>query len=133
MRLRADFAFKDPKKREQLLDILESRSKSPVPLSQIVNVLDKFSYLQKKLESELTEEDITLVKFTIKYFENWFYRGEWTHIPDRSKKNQDITPYAYFSVPAGIINMGISLTFILPVVRRVVGCGAVPEVVTSIG
>lgn len=88
------------KQRELLLDILESRSETPVPLSKIITVLEKFSDLQK---IELTQEDIALLNFTVKYFENWFYSGEWTKVSQKQNKNQDA--YAYFSVPAGIVNV----------------------------
>ena len=90
----------DSKQREILLDVLEARSKPPVPLSEIINVLEKFSNLEK---IELTEKDLELLSFTVKYFENWFYSGEWTKVSQKQNKNPDA--YAYFSVPAGIVNL----------------------------
>ena len=90
----------DSKQREMLLDVLEARSKPPVPLSEIINVLEKFSNLQR---IELTEKDLELLSFTVKYFENWFYSGEWAKISQKQNKNPDA--YAYFSVPAGIVNL----------------------------
>ena len=90
----------DSKQREMLLDVLEARSKPPVPLSEIINVLEKFSNLEK---IELTEKDLELLSFTVKYFENWFYSGEWTKVSQKQNKNPDA--YAYFSVPAGIVNL----------------------------
>ncbi len=52
---------------------------------------------------ELTPEDIKLINFTIKYFENWFYAGKWAQVSH--KQNQNPKAYAYFSVPAGILNV----------------------------
>ncbi|MDQ5954473.1 MAG: hypothetical protein QG583_401 [Patescibacteria group bacterium] len=93
-------SLEDQKQREILLDILESRSKEPVPLSEIIKVFDKFSDISKV---ELTPEDIKLVNFTIKYFENWFYSGEWAKVSQKQNKNPNA--YAYFSVPAGLVNV----------------------------
>lgn len=96
-------SLKDGERRAMLLNVLESRDKKPVPLGEIINVLDRFSVLKDKLEHNLTESDIKLLNFTIKYFEDWFYRGKWAKIP----KNQKGKPntHSYFSVPAGIVNM----------------------------
>jgi len=98
-------SLKDPKQRERLLDVLESRSESPLPLAEIITVFDRFSEIQNQLGRGLTENDIKLLRFTIKYFEDWFYRGKWTIIPERPEAEEDEKPYAYFSVPAGIINL----------------------------
>lgn len=95
----------DPRRRARLLDVLESRSEKPLPLSEIIKVFDKFSDLQTQLAKGLTADDIKLLRFTIKYFEDWFYRGGWTTVPDRAQAGRDDKPYAYFSVPAGIINL----------------------------
>lgn len=90
----------DSVRRRILLDMLSVRTEDPIPLSEIVNVLEKFRDLA---EIELTSEDIRLINFTIKYFENWFYEGGWAKIS--KKQNDNINAYAYFSVPAGIVNL----------------------------
>lgn len=87
-------------KRELLFDIFGDRAQTPLPLSEIIKVLEKFENLSK---TELTKEDIKLINFTIKYIEGWFYSGEWAKISH--KQNQQEHAYAYFSVPAGIVNM----------------------------
>lgn len=89
--------------RKVLIDILEKRLGEPVPLSQIIRVSDSFNSLQKQIEGKLTEKDIKWINSMIKYFENWFYNGNWTHVPKNKEDNPNT--YAYFSVPAGIINM----------------------------
>ncbi|MCX6752093.1 MAG: hypothetical protein NTZ87_01150 [Candidatus Nomurabacteria bacterium] len=91
----------DAGRRKKLLDMLSYRHEDPVPLSQIIQVFDKFSDLQANVE--LTPEDIKLVNFAIKYFENWFYDGAWAKISH--KQNENPNAYAYLSVPAGIINL----------------------------
>ena len=94
-------SLQDPQRRERLLDMLESRKAPPVPLSSIITVLEKFSRLKEGLRSTLTEEDVKLLSFTNRYFEAWFYRGDWTAVPERPEQE----PWAYFSAPAGIVNM----------------------------
>ncbi|MEK7583514.1 MAG: hypothetical protein AAB483_03905 [Patescibacteria group bacterium] len=98
-------SLQDSKRRGKLLDILESRTQNPVPLSEIITVFDKFSHLQEKLRGEITPADIRLLQFTVKYFENWFYRGAWVKLPERAAGQEDENPYAYFSVPAGLLNL----------------------------
>lgn len=95
----------DERRRRSLLDVLESRSESPLPLSEIIAVFDKFGNLHENLRQEITEDDIKLLQFAIKYFENWFYRGKWVITPERPEKKDNENSYAHFSVPAGIINM----------------------------
>ena len=98
-------SLENPKQRERLLDILESRAENPLPLSKLINVFEKFSDVQGQLEKELTKEDIKFIQFVVKYFEDWFYRGEWAMISEKPEAKKDEKAYAYFSVPAGIINM----------------------------
>jgi len=88
--------------RKILVDVLEQRTGEPVPLSQIITIPDHFNSLQKQLEGKITEKDIKWINSMIKYFEDWFYSGKWTHIPINQEDNPNT--YAYFSVPAGIIN-----------------------------
>ena len=90
----------NPRQREQLFDTLGPRTKDPLPLSEIVAIFERYEDLSN---IALTSNDIELINFTIKYFENWFYSGEWTRVSQKQNKNPKA--YAYFSVPAGIINM----------------------------
>lgn len=91
----------NPENRAQLLDILESRTQEPVPLAEIINVLEKFSHRQNELREGLTPADIKFLSFTVHYFEDWFYRGEWVDVP----KKENGQEYNYLAVPAGIVNM----------------------------
>ncbi len=82
-----------------IIDILETRKEIPEPLSRIINIYDRFSELS---EVKLTPENIELMNKAIKYFEEWFYSGAWTKVTN--KQNENPNAYAYFSVPAVLIN-----------------------------
>lgn len=92
----------DPKRRHDLLDILESRTKSPLPLGDLLGVFEKFAYTKRVAGNLITRKDLGVLSFAVKYFEDWFYRGEWLNLPE--ERQNDERAYAYFSVPAGLIN-----------------------------
>jgi len=88
--------------RQRLLDILESKNQPPLPLSELLGTIEKIGNIRDRVRGKITEQDLQVLSFAVKYFENWFYRGEWANLP--AEKIRQPQAYAYLSVPAGIVN-----------------------------
>lgn len=91
----------ETKNRKGLFNAIEKRSLPPVELPRLIGFFERFKELKGRIQEDISQEDIEFIRFVTEYFGDWFYRGDWLDVPEQI----DEKTFAFFSVPAGILNL----------------------------
>lgn len=91
----------DSTKRNQILNVLEGNTNRPLPIQKIITTFFHYSEIVHNPNIQLSKKDLELLSFTVKYLEEWFYRGNWVRFPETHKVPDN---HSFYSAPATLLN-----------------------------